>query len=440
MKNVLFFLLFLLGLFDEVSGQSTFVMDPGIRHDKIKFELINNLIIVPVELNGLELSFLLDTGVSTTVLLGLNDADSLDLPEGEVVKLQGIGSDKHIEALRSENNQMRVGEAFSNDLTIFLVLDRNINFSPRLGFPVHGILGHDFFKNFIVEINYRKKFLKLYPLEEEPRKVRKYTAVPLVFYKNKPYVNTLLTIQDTTIRSTLLLDSGLADALWLFEGEEIQVPDPHYSDFIGLGLVGDIFGKRSRSASMSIADHELEDILTAFPDTTAFAGLKFFTERNGSIGGEIMRRFDLIFNYSELKLYIRKNSDFEDEYFTNMSGVTVEHNGFVVVWSSAKPPTFSTGDLNRNGSTLVSETSRMSQTFSLKPEFRIARLRRESPAEKAGLRVGDILVSINSRSAYKMDIEEIAKLFASKEGKRIKMKVKRNGTELTFLFHLKKAL
>ena len=438
-----FILLSVMTLFPliSVSGQNTFALEPGERKDKIRFELINNLIIVPVELNGIKLSFLLDTGVNTTVLLGLDNVDSLDLRNSETVKLKGIGSDEHIEALKSEGNQMRVGKAVSDDLTIFLILDQNINFSPRLGFPVHGILGHDFFRNFIVEINYQRKFLRLYPLNEEPGKVRKYEAVPLVFYKNKPYVNTLLTIKDSTIRSTLLLDSGLADALWLFEdGQEILVPDPYYDDFLGLGLVGDIFGKRSRSSNMTIAEFELDNILTSFPDTTAFGGLKFFTERNGSIGGEILRRFHLIFNYSELKLYMKKNSHFDDEYFTNMSGITVEHDGFVVIRSSAKAPSFSTNGVNQNSTVLVSETTRVQQTFSLKPEFRIARLRKDSPAERAGLKVGDHIVSINSRSAYKMDIEEIARLFASKEGKRIKMKIKRNGSEQTFIFHLERAL
>lgn len=434
-------LIFVLFPLTSISGQGTFYLDTGVRRDKIKFELINNLIILPVELNGLKLSFLLDTGVNTTVLLGLKELDSLDLPNAEKVRLRGIGSDKYIEAIKSENNQMRVGKASSRNLSILLVLDRAINFSPRLGFPVHGILGYDFFSNFIVEINYKRKFIRLYPLDEEPRKVEKYQAIPLVFHKNKPYVNTQLRIEDNTIRSTLLLDSGLADALWLFEdGTEIFVPEQNYEDFLGLGLLGDIFGKRGRSSEMSISDIKLTNILTSYPDTAAFGGLKFFTERNGSIGGEILRRFHLIFNYDDQKLYLKKNSDFDDEYFTNMSGITVEHAGYVVVRSFARPPSFISGDIEGDGSSLISQTTKASQTFSLKPEFRIARLRQDSPAQRAGLKIGDIIVSINSRSGYKMDIEEIARLFASKEGKRIKIKVNRSGAEMSFVFNLERAL
>src|SRR5690606_16229020 len=98
MKNLLNHLFFVFFPFLCSYGQSSFSLDPDVQSDKIRFELINNLIIVPVELNGLKLSFLLDTGVNSTVLIGLNDSDTMELPQGEMVRLQGIGSDEYIEA------------------------------------------------------------------------------------------------------------------------------------------------------------------------------------------------------------------------------------------------------------------------------------------------------------------------------------------------------
>ncbi len=59
-------------------GQGQFNL-PGKKQDKIKFELINNLIVLPIEINGVELSFLLDTGVSKPILFNITNTDSLQM-------------------------------------------------------------------------------------------------------------------------------------------------------------------------------------------------------------------------------------------------------------------------------------------------------------------------------------------------------------------------
>src|SRR5690606_7654375 len=100
MNKCLFLFICFCLLLSQLYGQPGFEFDPGVRKDKIKFELVNNLIIIPVELNGLQLSFLLDTGVNTTVLFDLKDQDYLDFPNAEKVKLRGIGNDTYIEALK----------------------------------------------------------------------------------------------------------------------------------------------------------------------------------------------------------------------------------------------------------------------------------------------------------------------------------------------------
>ena len=50
----------------------------------------------------------------------------------------------------------------------------------------------------------------------------------------------------------MLLDTGSSDAIWLFENETIGIPDKNYDDFLGRGLGGDIFGKRTKVRSIKI--------------------------------------------------------------------------------------------------------------------------------------------------------------------------------------------
>lgn len=421
-------------------SQENFVLPSGVEKDRISFELVNNLIIIPVELNGLHLSFLLDTGVDTTVLFGINENDTLDISDAEKIRLRGIGGDEYIEALKSVGNQMKVGKSVSNDLTLYLILDRKINFSPRLGFPVHGIIGSDLFQDFIVEINYKRKFIRLYEKGVGLRKTERYEAIPLVFFKNKPYLNAEIELEARIIRGTFLIDSGLSDALWLFENEEnISIPERSYEDLIGLGLVGDINGSRSRIDFLKIGDQKLREVNTSFPDTAAFGGLKFFIGRNGSIGAEVLRRFHMILDYQDRKMYLIKNSDFSDEFMTNRAGITVEHSGFIVLERYAKAPSFTEGK-DVEGTEVISSRPKLTKTFSLKPEFRIARIRKDSPADLAGLQEGDMIVSLNNRKAYQLEMEKISSLFSAEAGKRIHMKIRRNGKELDFVFYLKNVL
>lgn len=66
-----------------------FQMEEGKRVQKMKFQLINNVIIIPVEVNGSSLSFILDSGVSTPILFNLTGQDSIQINDVTEVKLRG---------------------------------------------------------------------------------------------------------------------------------------------------------------------------------------------------------------------------------------------------------------------------------------------------------------------------------------------------------------
>ncbi len=419
--------------------QEGFVIDNDRRTIKIKFRLVNNLIIVPVELNGVELSFLLDTGVNTTVLLNIDEGDSLQLKNSQKINLRGLGGKEFIEAYRSDNNRLKIGKIISQDLTLFLINDPDVNFSPRLGVPVHGIIGYDFFKDFVVRVNYTRKFLRVYDPERFRKKLRRYHPVHLSFYRNKPYLRAVVNIEGKEVPVMLLIDNGLGDALWLFnENKEIQVPSKSFDDFLGLGLLGDVTGKRSRVNSITLGEYTLEDVTAAFPDSTSVLGLRMLEDRNGSVGGELLRRFNMVFDYENHLLYLRKNRNFNDPFNYDMSGITLEHSGFMIVETLVNMLEPGGGFNERED--VFQDTPRMQKTFELHQSFYIVNLRKDSPAEQAGLKVGDVIVSVNGRDAYKYALEDLHELFASEDGKKIKMVVNRGEQQLTFEFYLQKIL
>ncbi len=96
MLNRIIFTLFLVFVTVASFSQGGFNLIHSDR-DKIKFELIDNLIVIPVEINGVELSFLLDSGVSKPILFNIiNLSDSLQIHNVELVYLRGLGSEGSI--------------------------------------------------------------------------------------------------------------------------------------------------------------------------------------------------------------------------------------------------------------------------------------------------------------------------------------------------------
>ena len=152
-------------------SQSEFQIN-NLKHKVvIPFKLINNLIFIPVKVNGEELTFLLDTGVEQTLLFSLDDKNEIKLFEVEKLKLRGLGSKESIDAYKSSKNKVEVKDFVDFNHEIYIVLDQEFNFSSHVGIPVNGIIGNKFFKNHIVEINYDRKKVIVY--DHDNRKIKK---------------------------------------------------------------------------------------------------------------------------------------------------------------------------------------------------------------------------------------------------------------------------
>lgn len=80
---------------------------------ELSFKLINNLIVIPLEINNHYLSFILDTGVSKTILFNLTENDSVGLNNIKKVLIRGLGDGEPIEALLSKGNKFRIKNILS---------------------------------------------------------------------------------------------------------------------------------------------------------------------------------------------------------------------------------------------------------------------------------------------------------------------------------------
>jgi len=418
-----------------------------LKKDKVSFELVNNLVIVPVEVNGDKLSFLLDTGVNSTILFGITEADSLRVNNAKILKVRGLGEGDGVIALKSENNELRIGNAIDRHHTINVIFEESLNFSTRMGIPIHGIIGYDFFKSFVVKTDYTSKKLIFYdPKKYRSKKCNNCVELNLQFHNNKPYAKIkIASLGKTSDNITLLVDSGSSDALWLFEEEGVLSADPekYFDDFLGLGFSGNIFGKRSKLDEVWLGDFYLKEVKVAFPDKSATEGIRFFKERDGSIGGDLLKRFTVTMDYQSKTMILKKNSKFSAPFYYNMAGLTIEHDGVDVVTELTTRRNFdfagSSKTENGTASKAVTDVSVFTQ-ISLVPRYVIVNVREGSPSDLAGLEIGDEIITINGSAAHNTKLFELNTLFSSKVGKRINLKIKRNNTVFKAGLTLKKVI
>jgi len=409
--------------------------------DKIRFELINNLIIIPVEINGTELTFILDSGVSKPILFNITQSDSISINKVSEITIRGLGTGEPMKALSSRGNDFRIGKARNPGQSLYVVLDRNINLSTVLGFPVHGIMGYDLFRDFVVEINYRARTLKLHdPKTYRPRSNRRSQTIPLEIQERKAYVKGTVLMKDSAnVPVKLLVDTGSSDALWLFPEPDkgLEVPVKNYEDHLGTGLSGEIYGKRSKVGGIKIGDFVLKEAKVAFPYWESFAGLARMGGRDGSLGGEVLKRFNMVFDYSRGELTLKKNGNFKEPFQYNMAGLRLQHNGLRYIAESIAGPG---GVVKAEESTFgnVQILLEHKTRLSLVPEIIVSGIRADSPAALAGLREGDVILAVNGRRIHRYKLQDILEMINEKEGKRIRLLIERYNRDLIFSFVLKK--
>ena len=368
------------------------------------FKSASNLIIIPVIINTSDtLNFILDTGVRVPVITELPFVNKLNLNHMEPIPINGLGKGESLTAYKSSNNTLRIPGLISLDQEIHMIMDENFQISQVIGIPVHGLIGFDLFKDFIVEIDYQYNELTVTKPEKFNKNIQnKEIVLPLHFEKNKPFIRTsIMTDKNEMVSVKLLVDTGASDALWLspFSDSRINIPEDHIESYLGKGLSGNLYGKKGRIGGIWMGPIVLNRPIVAFPDSSMVAHI-ITDNRNGTLGGEILRRFFVIVDYPGKQIRLRPTSKINDEFNYNMSGLDI------------------------------------SNPIPGLPIFTIDKVRKDSPAYHAGLMEEDQIISLNNATHHSLSLNDINLLLQSKPARRINMTVLRNGQEITADFSL----
>ena len=443
LRITLFFLFSVITL-NAQSGFKFYGSDQNVQ--SVRFQLVNNLIVIPININGSQLFFILDTGVDKTILFNLSKNDSIGLNNVKKITLQGLGDGKPVEALLSKNNTLKIKNYISTNQNVYVILKDKFDFSGKMGVTIHGVIGYKLLKDAVVKINYNTKRIYFYnPKTFKYGKCRKCEVFPLQFYRNKPYLNAKVQLDTVGNEKTdvkLLIDTGGSDAIWLFENtkEVIKTPKRYFRDILGEGLSGTIYGNRSRIKGITIGRFTIKNPTVSFLDSTSTYYARQFKTRNGSIGANILRRFRIWIDYPNQQITLKKSGSFKGGFEYNMSGVDVVYNGKILVKEKQKFFTdkkFESG-MSRGKFNTISFVSNYKYRF--KPSYRVYAVIEGSPAAIAGLQKGDIIIKINGEFTHQYSLKQLLGKFQERHNKRIKMLVERGAEILEFEFRLIKKI
>src|SRR5882762_480754 len=216
-----------------------FSLSEGQSKVQMPIEIFNNLVVVPVVLNGkLPLKFILDTGVRTTILTEKAFSDFLHLSYARKYTIAGPGGVKFIDAYITNNVTIDIPGVHGEGHAM-LVLDQDyLELRNYLGTDVHGILGYELFSRFVVQIDYETRSLTLM-LPKRFKSHRKYEELAITVQDTKPYLVTTIKVNDSSrLQAKLLIDTGASHGLLLDPRSDtaIQVPTRNIKSIIGRGL------------------------------------------------------------------------------------------------------------------------------------------------------------------------------------------------------------
>ncbi len=386
------------------------ILEKGkVRH--LPFYTVHNLMIIPISINGSDtLRFILDTGVRSTIISELAYNDSLSLRATGRVKVRGYGTGDPLEALVSINNLLRIAGVEFDSQRVLVLMQDVFHLSTRMGLRVHGIIGYDVFKHFVVEVNYESRLLSFYPPKKfyaHYTKRGKKAYLPVAIENEKPYIQAHVRLnQDSLVPLKLLIDTGGSHSLWLFGGVNSGFTVPRHSlpVYLGRGLNGDVRGHLARLPALHLGEYIFEDMLVSYPELAATKDFQLMSDRNGSIGSDILRRFHFALDYSHGRLYLTPNKFYEAAFEHNMSGMEVY------------------------------------SPYPSLPIFVVAEVKPNSPAEAAGLMPEDQIVSINHNHTQSMTLDEINGFFCLRNGKKLKVRVLRGSKEVVCKLVLKRQI
>jgi hypothetical protein len=324
------------------------------------------------------LNFIMDTG-SGGISLDSTTCIRLDITPVLTDKLiMGIGG---IRQLRYVNNRSLKLGGLQVDSLNFHVSDYDI-LSSVYGDRIDGIIGYSFLSRYIVKIDYDSSQMYVYSKGNIKYPNGGFAFKPTIV--NLPVQSAMLRDSremtprfyfDTGAGLCLLLNSDfIKDSMLLY-------PDKKPLPTQAQGMGGKANMQITVLKEFKMGPYRFRNVPThIFDDEYNVTSYPYLA---GLIGNDVLRRFNIIMNYDKKIFYLTPNSHYRDQF-------DYSYTGLGLYWIDG--------------------------------EIKVGDVMKDSPAEKAGLKVDDVVIGINDNLSQNL---QIYKSMLQNTGDRVKILVNR---------------
>ncbi|MGA8438345.1 MAG: aspartyl protease family protein [Candidatus Sulfotelmatobacter sp.] len=357
---------------------------------------IGNYVTIEARLNGQgPFAFLFDTGGHA--ILTPEAAKMLRLQPSGAGSSGGAGEGR-LSVQYTMVEHMEIGGVTFKDQHFFVIPLQYNTVARGERPPLAGILGLEILERLAMRLDYRNRTITLWP-RETYRHEGAGLAVPIAFTDDIP----LLHAQLEGERGDFALDTGNGGSLvvqhvWA-ESNGLADTMKRGVEMLSFGTGGESRNWASRVSDFELADHFFHHVVARYAEDRRGA----FSSRTeaGNIGTQVLANFTLDFDYANTRIWFQ----------------------FV--------PGFDPMPFSRSGMSLYQQDP---QTVT------VVNILKTGPAEKAGLREGDVISTVDDKKATALTSEQLGNVFRQAPGTSVPVVYKRQGQEMQTVVVLRELL
>ena len=360
-------------------------------------ELHGDHIMIKVQVDDSEpLDFIFDTGDGLTVIdLDIARALQLDLDHKQSTTSAG----GKITGALIKHNKVEIEDlTMDSDIKVYATSLKHLEIS--IGRNIDGIIGYDILHNYAVRINYDSNQFEIFDKGSAPGKGDK---VNFKLHNAIPVINANLTLNNgETLKGEFYVNTGAGTTMdfntpFANKNDIVEKTGDHYSYLVAGLEDSESLHYEGRVKMFAFGSFRIQDMPIGISQSQR--GIQNDKKVAGIIGNRLLSRFNLTIDYKNNVFYFEPNERFKNNYTVNASGIDVQ--------------------LNEDLSKVL-----------------IHQVYADSPAEQAGLKINDVLLSINGQDAIELGVVRIRKMLRE-TGKEVTITFLREGEEKRVTLKLK---
>ena len=365
---------------------------------EIPFQLYGNVIVMELSVDeSTPLNFIFDTGAGGTII-SASTADSLGIVGDETVSRQGGTGMASVEL--STKHIVDVGDL--SFLSVTLGIAELGHIEKRLGMQIDGAIGWEVLSQYAVRVNYDTMRVEIYDNErfEYDLGINSY---PIEVQGTTIFTNVTVAFKSgNTFTGKVVVDTGAGNTFYF------NTPFTEEHDL--LSEMGTYYERGTQSlstesshvyttmlADLNISDYQFSTVPANLAITEA--GALSWSGPMGILGNGVLKHFNVFIDLQQQMMSLEPNSLYDDKFEVNCSGLELV----------------------------------MDDAFQ---KVIIDHIFAGSPAEEAGLKIGDEIVQMNGANASDFRLPQIRSML-SQDGEEVEILIGRKGELYNYLFILK---